>query len=271
MYLYAGMTDVSTLLGKRTLYNGYLSGVSLSGDAFFYQNPLVSDGKVERSTYCDVACCPANLARLMAQLPGLIYAPERPIDLTLAVRIPGWSRGEAMPTDLYRFAPDASGRLKSAPTKSTKSVPSGVGAGLSRPEPPVGAGFRRPELTVNGKPVPLSLDKGFARIRRRWQKGDVVQLDLPMPIRRVLAHDGVAEYRGKAAIERGPVVYAVEAIDNGGTLRDLQVPLDAALAHEFRKGLLGGVVVITGKGLVAIPYFAWANRGKGETAVWLPR
>ena len=213
--------------------------------------------------------------------------PDRPVDLTLAVRIPGWSHGSAMPSDLYRFADDAPGRLKAAPTKSTKSPPSGVGAGLpgpsrgagSRPGSFVGAGLpgpsrgagSRPALTVNGKPVPLTLDRGYARIARRWQKGDVVELDLPMPVRRVLAHDGVAENRGKAAIERGPIVYAVEAIDNGGSLKDLRVPLDAALGQELRKNLLGGVVVVTGQGVVAVPYFAWANRGKSEMAVWLPR
>jgi len=92
-----------------------------------------------------------------------------------------------------------------------------------------------------------------------------------MPVRRVLANDGVAENRGRAAIERGPIVYAVEAIDNGGSLKDLRVPLEVALSQGFRKDLLGGVVVVTGKGLVAVPYFAWANRGKGEMAVWLPR
>jgi hypothetical protein len=290
---------------ERTLYNGYLSGVSLKGDSFFYQNPLVSDGKAERSTYFDVACCPANLARLMAQLPGLIYAqrsgpstlrpaqgrpepsrgttgsgqaevfvnlfigseatftvgdtalrltqqtdypwqgrvtisvdPERAVDFTLAVRIPGWSRGEAMPSDLYRFAEER--------------VPA------------------RPTLTVNATPVAVSLDRGYARITRRWQKGDIVRLDLPMPVRRVLAHDGVAENRGKAAIERGPLVYAVEGIDNGGGVKDLRVPLDAELTQEYRKGLLGGVVAVTGKGIVAVPYFAWANRGRGEMSVWIP-
>src|SRR5262245_41041512 len=138
---------------ERTLYNGYLSGVSIAGDTFFYQNPLVSDGTRERSAYFDVACCPANLARLMAQLPGLVYAqrardlyvnlfvgseatidaggtkgrvtqrtsypwdgrvtitvdPDQQTDFRLAVRIPGWSRGEAMPSDLYRFADSAPG------------------------------------------------------------------------------------------------------------------------------------------------------------------
>jgi DUF1680 family protein len=147
-----------------------------------------------------------------------------------------------MPSDLYRFAPGSGGAEG----------------------PPV-------TLTLNGTPVPMTLDRGYARITRRWQKGDTVQLDLPMPVRRVLAHDGVTENRGKAAIERGPIVYAVEAIDNGGSLKDLRVPLDAALDQEFRADLLSGVVVVTGKGLIAVPYFAWANRGMGEMVVWLPR
>jgi uncharacterized protein len=273
---------------ERTLYNGYLSGVSLSGDRFFYQNPLVSDGTVERSAYFDVACCPANLSRMMEQIPGLIYAqrdsalyvnlfvgsnaiatvggasthiaqdtdypwdgrvtihidPERPADFALAVRIPGWSRGEAMPTDLYRFAARSSSREAATPS-----------------------------LSVNGEPAPLAIDKGFARVYRTWRRGDVVRLELPMPIRRVLAHEDVAEDRGKAAIQRGPVVYCLEAVDNaagGEHVRDIHLPLEAALALEFRANLLGGVEVITGGGIVAVPYYAWNNRGKGEMAVWIP-
>jgi hypothetical protein len=279
---------------ERTLYNGCLSGVSQAGDTFFYQNPLESDGSAARSVYFDVACCPANLARLMAQLPGLVYAhrdrdlfvnlfvaseatldmagttlrlvqrtaypwdgrielqldPARPADLVLHLRVPGWARGEAVPGDLYRYA-DAGG-------------------------PP-------PALRVNGEAVTLDLDKGFARIRRRWQAGDRVVLDLPMPARRVLAHEGVADARGKAAIERGPLVYAIEAADNGGRVLDLRLPLDTPLRHEHRTDLLGGVTIVTataarvgrsGPGqphpLVAVPYYAWANRGKGEMAVWIP-
>jgi uncharacterized protein len=275
---------------ERTLYNGYLSGVSLSGDRFFYQNPLVSNGTVERSAYFDVACCPANLARFMEQIPGLIYAqrdgelfvnmfigstarvqmgatslqiaqateypwdgrvtihvdPARPADFTVAVRIPGWSRGQAMPTDLYRFA-DAVDR------------PDGA------------AGEAGPTLAVDGKPQPIAIDKGFARIRRRWQRGDVIELALPMPIHRVLAHAGVADDRDKAAIQRGPIVYCLEAVDNPGrSLSELHVPLDARLAHTFRKDMLGGVEVVTGDRLLAVPYYAWNNRGKGEMAVWIP-
>ena len=294
---------------ERTLYNGYLSGVSLAGDTFFYQNPLESDGTRARQPYFDVACCPANLARLMAQLPGLVYAqrgrevyvtlfvgsdaavevggvktalaqqtdypwtgdvsirvnPATPVEFTLAVRIPGWTRGDAMPTDLYRFA-----------------------------DSPVGAGFRlrqgsggqvsRPNLTVNGRPVDItSLDKGFARVTRRWRKGDRVELRLPMTVRRVVADGRVEADRGKAAIERGPAVYAVEAVDNGGEVAHLRLPLDATLEAAFRPDLLGGVVEVKGKGevigedgkatsrtIVAVPYFAWANRGKGQMEVWIP-
>jgi DUF1680 family protein len=270
---------------ERTLYNGYLSGVSAKGDAFFYQNPLESDGTRERSVYFDVACCPANLARLMEQLPGLIYAtrddtlfvnlfvgstaklkmagqpivvrqqtrypwdgtvritvePETPAEFALKVRIPGWARNEAAPLGLYRYAA------------------------------PIQEGAR---VTVNGRAVALGVSSGFQAIRRRWQRGDIVQVSFPMPARRVIANDTVADDRGKAAIQRGPVVYAVEAADNGGRALDIVLPLDATLKGEFRKDLLNGLEVVTaqvnGRTVTAIPYFAWANRGKGEMAVWIP-
>ncbi|MEO6214331.1 MAG: glycoside hydrolase family 127 protein [Vicinamibacterales bacterium] len=270
---------------ERTLYNGYLSGVSVTGDRFFYQNPLESDGKrapAERSAYFDVACCPANLARLMAQVPALIYAqrgdeifvnqyvgsqallmiggmpltvtqttaypwegrivlrmdPAKPIDTTLSIRIPGWSRGDAMPTDLYRFSP-------------ARSTTTG-------------------RLTLNGKPMSSVETEGYVRLQRTWTHGDTVTLDLPMPVRRVLAHSGVEDDLGKSAIQRGPIVYAVEAVDNGGKVIGMKVPLNTRLTATYDKALLGGVTVIRGPGITAVPYFAWNNRGKGEMAVWIP-
>ncbi len=276
---------------ERTLYNGYLSGVSLSGDAFFYQNPLVSNGRVERAAYFDVSCCPANLARLMGELPGLIYAqrdrdvfvnlfvgsrasidvrgtktqiaqetnypwdgrivihvePDRPAEFALAVRVPGWSRGDPSPGGLYKFGPTRS-------------------AGLSDPR----SSPEKVVLRVNGKVAPLTIDKGFARIQRRWQRGDIAQLDLLMPIERVVADDRVAEDRGKAAIQRGPIIYCVEGVDNGGAVADLKLPMDTPLQHHFDPKLLNGVDIITGAGKIAVPYYAWNNRGKGEMAVWIP-
>ncbi|HEX6463331.1 MAG TPA: beta-L-arabinofuranosidase domain-containing protein [Vicinamibacterales bacterium] len=287
LFLRTGNIDAYDAL-ERTLYNGYLSGVSLSGDKFFYQNPLVSDGRVERSTYFDVACCPANLSRLMAQLTGLIYAqqqdhvyvnlfigsdanltvggvpvkisqqtnypwdgkvtihvdPARPARMNLSVRIPAWT---ANPTAsaLYRFSDDAT---------------------------------TAPVVTLDGAPVANDHAVGERAsqvgLARQWRKGDVLTIDMPMPVRRVLANDNVAEDRGKAAIQRGPILYALEGVDNDGSLKDVKIPLDAQLTATFKPDLLGGVQVVTGKvgdrTVVAIPYYAWNNRGKGEMEVWVP-
>ncbi|HWT46395.1 MAG TPA: beta-L-arabinofuranosidase domain-containing protein [Vicinamibacterales bacterium] len=271
---------------ERTLYNGYLSGVSLAGNTFFYQNPLVSDGRQQRSEYFDVACCPANLARLMEELPGLIYAqqgrriyvnlfigsdadlsvngvklhlaqqtdypwdgrvtfaltPDAPLTGTLALRIPDWAMpGTGTPNALYRYAQ------------------------------PLQA---QPSISVNGSSVPLSLRDGYAEVSRRWQKGDTVMLTLPMPVRRVLADARVKEDAGKFALQRGPVVYALEGIDNGGSLKDITVPIDAAATHAFRSDLLNGVETISVKAgdriVTAVPYYAWNNRGRGEMEVWVP-
>jgi DUF1680 family protein len=122
---------------------------------------------------------------------------------------------------------------------------------------------------VNGKSISLTLDKGFARIQRRWQKGDRIELDLPMTIERVVADDRVAEDRGKVAIQRGPIVYAFEGVDNDGHVLDRSLPRDTALTARFDKNLLGGVTVISGGGLTAVPYYAWNNRGRGEMTVWI--
>lgn len=277
---------------ERILYNGFLSGVSLEGNSFFYTNPLESEGSHQRREYFDVACCPSNLARLMGQLPGFVYAHQggrlyvnlfvgseaelalpggdlrltqetdypwdgtvrlivepvqdagAGIDLEMRIRIPGWARNEPVPSELYTFVEtsDAS-----------------------------------PSLKVNGEPITLELDGGFAVIDRTWSPGDAVELALPMPVRRVAAHPGVGNNDGRLAIQRGPLVYAVEAIDNGGRALDLALPADAPLTAEHRRDMLGGVTVVRGQAsrasepleLLAVPYFAWANRGPGEMAVWL--
>jgi len=285
---------------ERTLYNGFLAGVSLSGDRFFYQNLLKSIGNFERSAWFGVPCCPPNVARLLASLGDYIYLktddslyinlfignrakvglknntvwikqetrypwdgavriavdPEKPGPFRLYVRIPGWAQNAPVPGDLYKY---------------------------------MDQNQERASLKINGKFMELSLDKGFARVERTWKKGDVVDLNLPMPVRRVLAHEKVKNDEGLVALERGPVVYCAEWPDNGGRVLNLVVPDDAKLQAAYRKDLLNGVGIITGKvvaldrgkdgvsmeqkthPLVAIPYYAWANRGPGEMAVWLAR
>ena len=118
---------------------------------------------------------------------------------------------------------------------------------------------------------------GFITVMREWKPGDEIRVRFPMPVRRLVSHAGVADNVGKQAFERGPLVYALEAADNGGTVLDLVVPADARLDSSFRRNLLGGVQVVTGQAMrngrrvnfTAVPYFAWANRGPGEMTVWV--
>ncbi len=286
---------------ERTLYNGLLSGVSLDGKTFFYPNPLESNGQHTRSPWFGVACCPGNITRFLASVPGYLYAtrgdtiyvnlfaggtadvettgghkvkivqdtrypwdgavrmtvtPEAARQFTIQVRIPGWARNEPVPSDLYRF-------LDPAPAPAS--------------------------LKVNGKPVPMSLDKGYVALTRTWKPGDAIDLMLPMPVRRVVANEQVEVDRGRVALQRGPIVYAAEWVDNpGGRARNLVLPDGNALRSEFRADLLRGVQVVKGTALglstdasgkvveqrqpfLAIPYATWANRGPGQMIVWIPR
>jgi DUF1680 family protein len=148
---------------------------------------------------------------------------------------------------------------------------------LYRYAPPAAPSYA---VLVNGEAVATDLARGYVVLRRTWRDGDVVALELPMLARRVLAHEGVAEDRGKVALERGPLVYCAEGIDNDGSALDLIVPDEARIEPELRRDLLGGVTVLGFSGVdragrprrvTAIPYFAWSNRGAGEMAVWLHR
>jgi hypothetical protein len=182
--------------------------------------------------------------------------PKYLSQFTINVRIPGWARNRPVPSDLYRY--------------------------LSKNEEKV-------TLKVNDKNILLHVVKGFARVRRTWRKGDKIELHLPMPVRRVLCHEKVQENVGKVALERGPIVYCAEWVDNAGRVLDFVLPDDVALRPEYRKDMLDGITVIRGEiplvvgggerqagakerqGFVAIPYYAWAHRGAGEMAVWLKR
>jgi len=293
---------------ERTAYNTILSGVSLSGDQFFYVNPLASDGKfafnADKSTgrrpWFRCSCCPPNVARFLASFGSYVYAkgddgiyvnlfvggrtrvdlggrrvelsqateypwkgdvtirvkPDAEAEFALRVRVPGWAREQPVPSDLYRYQD---------------------GAGLPY------------TLSVNGQPAKVELVRGYAVLKRRWKAGDTVQLSLPMPVRRIVSDGRVAANRGRVALERGPIVYAVESIDNGGDVFNVVLPDDAVLSARQRPDLLGGVTVITGRALglypsddgrtvvtrekdfLAVPYNVWSNRGEDRMAVWLPR
>ncbi|MCE9554694.1 MAG: glycoside hydrolase family 127 protein [Planctomycetes bacterium] len=275
-----------------SLYNGVLSGQSLSGDRFFYQNPLATRTGHSRKSWIGLSCCPTNLCRIIPQIGGLVYAqgkrkilvnlyvageaklkladgtavkliqqseypwdgsirlnitPEAASEFALCLRIPGWVQGKPVPSDLYRTA---------------DSKPQKIG------------------LKVNGAEIDAAPEKdGYVHLQRRWQAGDVVELELPMPIQRVYAHDKVKENQGKVALMRGPLVYCVEASDQPGVdLFRLAVSSKAGLRAMSRPDFLGGVTVLQGSALAegktpvemtAIPYFAWANRNKGAMTVWV--
>jgi DUF1680 family protein len=292
---------------ERSLYNGVLSGVSLSGNRFFYPNPLEYDGKAVnnhghagRAPWFGCACCPPNVLRTVASLGGCalavqdeklfvnLYAqsearatvagnlvrleqttsypwdgkvtlrvrPEKTAKFTLCLRIPGWVQGKPLPSDLYSYDDPAPGKRS---------------------------------VRVNGKLTSVTPVRGFAQLAREWKPGDTVTLDLPMPVRRVAGHPKIAATRGLVALERGPVVYAFEGVDNGGSVFDNVLPATAKLATEHRRDLLGGVTVVkvsraekasrqdngevTTKpvNLTAIPYALWANRGLSPMTVWVAR
>ncbi|MCB0000458.1 MAG: glycoside hydrolase family 127 protein, partial [Anaerolineales bacterium] len=168
----------------------------------------------------------------------LTVSPEKAATFTLKLRLPGWAQGQPVPSDLYRYW---------------------------QPQPSL------PQLLVNDQPHPVLLEDGFIHIHRRWQPGDRVSLTLPMPVQRVLSHPAVTENQGRVALERGPLVYCAEGVDNEGRLSELSLADTAPLTARYEPDLLNGMVVIRGGELTAVPYYAWSHRGEGEMAVWLTR
>ena len=282
---------------ERTLYNGLISGVSLDGGSFFYPNPLASTGGYSRKPWFGCACCPSNISRFIPSLPGYVYAvkddqvyvnlfmsnrgelkvnrkkvvleqetsypwngdirirvAQGNLAFTMNLRIPGWVRGEVLPSDLYRYA-------------------DGQKLGYM--------------VTVNGEPVEGELQKGYLQIERRWKKGDVVEVHFDMQPRVVKANDKVTADHGRVAVERGPVVYCAEWPDNDFNVHNILLNQHPVFQVVDKPDMLCGIREITtdaqalsydtaGKlavkdvKLTLIPYYAWAHRGEGDMAVWLP-
>lgn len=293
MFLATGESKYIDVM-ERALYNGVIAGVSLSGDKFFYDNPMASNGVHEREEWFGCACCPGNVTRFMASVPGYAYAvnqhklfvnmyaegsasvalgdievelqqqtdypwdgdveitvnPSEEKTFSLMVRIPGWATDQPVPTDLYRYVDEA--------------------------QPVV-------TLAVNGKKINLKKQDGYAVIKRIWKAGDKVSLHLDMPVRRVQACEQVVYDEGLLAMERGPILYALESIDQPKEfLFDIVIPRGVKIDSQYDKNMLNGVVVLTGEAHMvekegekpftfkAVPYSTWNNRGKGQLVVWTP-
>ncbi len=287
LFLLHGQSKYIDVL-ERTLYNGLISGVSLDGGTFFYPNPLESDGiykfnqgACERQPWFGCACCPSNISRFIPSLPGYIYAvkdnnvyinlfagntaeleiagrrveikqtttypwegavkiellPEVPIAFTLKIRIPGWVRNQVVPSDLYHYA-DGKNPLYT--------------------------------IMLNGKKVKgtVGID-GYFSINRKWKKGDRVEADFDMQPRIVVANEKVEADAGCVAVERGPLVYCAEAIDNSFNVLEESFPVDSQFTVEYIPGMLSGISLLRAGKWTLIPYYAWNHRGVGKMAVWL--
>lgn len=282
---------------ETTLYNSVLSGVSLDGEVFFYQNPLADNGQHRRQPWFTTACCPPNIARLFASLSGYLYSTSEAglwthlyIASTATTTLPD---GQSVTLEQKTNYP-WDGEIELSLQLGSPSLFS-----LFLRVPAWAAGAT---VTINGEAFTQPVELGsYVEIHREWQSGDVVHLSLPMEIRMLVSNAHVATDYNRVAMMRGPLVYCAEQVDNPGIdLANVILPAKPVWETVDRPDLLGGVRTIqthalltnTGKSdeaetslyrpytptkptytstsLTAIPYYAWANREAGAMQVWLP-
>lgn len=285
---------------ERSLYNGARDGLSLSGDRFFYGNPLASDGRHYRREWFGTACCPANIARLVSSLGDYIYGYSDQglwvnlfIGSSTTVRVGNTEVPVTLETN-YPWEGDV--KLTLHPKTKTNFKLSLRIPGWVQGEAVPGDLFvfedktKEPfKISVNGKSVPFHLENGYAVIDRDWKKGDQVELMLPMNVKRIVSRPEVKQNGDRVALQRGPLVYCVEGADNGGQAWNFILPDNVQFTTSFQTNLLEGVTTIQfdapvvqvtpdgqsvkteTKKITAIPYYAWCNRGQNAMQVWLPR
>ena len=272
---------------ERALYNNVPSGVSLSGDRFFYDNPLESGGEHERQRWFGCACCPGNVTRFVASVPGYVYAVKgRDIYVNLYAQGTAEVAGMVLEQQT-RYPWDGKVKLTVKKGGGQRAIhlrlPSWLKTSPTNNDLYTYADKAQPyAISVNGKAY-YPENAGYKTIERSWKKGDVVELDLPMPVRRIVANDNAEDLRGRVALERGPIVYCLEGTDQQGeTVFDKCLLGDADITAQWDANLLGGVTVLSMQGkrlrrdgqvddtpLRAIPYATWNNRGPGQMEVWI--
>jgi len=272
---------------ERTLYNGLISGLSLDGQQFFYPNALESDGvhqfnrgSCTRQSWFDCSCCPTNVIRFIPSIPGLIYSktndaiyvnlyasneasialennnvqitqntnypwdgkvsmainPEKETNFSIKLRVPGWARNEVLPGDLYSYLKPLAKKIM---------------------------------VTVNGEKVAVQESEGYVTIERNWKKNDQIELNFPMEVREVITNSKVQENKNKVALEYGPIVYAIEEIDNPQNFDNIKIEKNEVFEVKKENTLLERVNTIQTKNMKAIPYYVWSNRGIGKMKVWI--
>ncbi|MBS1576321.1 MAG: glycoside hydrolase family 127 protein [Bacteroidetes bacterium] len=284
---------------ERSLYNGSLAGLSISGDHFFYDNPLASNGQHKRREWFGTACCPSNIARLVSSVGNYIYGKsDNGIWINLFVgshsdfQIGKTNVKLAMQTN-YPWSGNV--KLNMDLSKRTKfnlylRVP-GWASGEAAPGDLYK--FSQPEnmpvtLKINGKDVQYKMENGYLVIEREWKKGDVIDYNMPMPVNFIEAGNQLKYDNGRIAIQRGPILYCVEGADNKEGVWNLVVPASTSFTTKQEQVLTEPVIALEGEALsaepskdgnsvimqkriiTAIPYYAWDNRGANEMQVWLP-
>jgi DUF1680 family protein len=299
LFLLHGQSKYYDILEK-TLYNSALSGVSLSGDRFFYPNPLESNGQHQRQAWFGCACCPSNVARFVPAIPGYLYAVtknelyanlfmsneadvvvgKRKIHISEKAGFP-WDGKVSMAIDPEKSA-DFSLKIRIPGWALNEAIPGNLYKFDNLNDKGV-------TISVDGEPVQFVPVEGYAVIKRTWKKGDKVDIDFPMPVRTILASPEVKADSGKMAVQRGPVIYCAEWPDNtDGKVLNYVIARNAPFTSEFIPSLLNGSVVVKTKGQPArrlmdgtielltedtvtlIPYALWNNRGPGQMMVWIP-
>jgi DUF1680 family protein len=288
-------------IAEIALFNNALAGVSPEGDRFFYINPLEHDGIRPfnqgvngRFEWFGTACCPTNIARLIPQVAGMMYAHTGneiycPLYASSKVTVPLRNGNVAVKqTSAYPFDGTVTLRINPAVAGQRFTLKLRIPTWAQSRFAP-GELYRyidglKPQWTlkVNGKATTAEVHKGFVGLSREWRAGDVVELSLPMPVRFVHASDKVVADRGRVAVTRGPLVYCAEGVDNpvdifscyvddigaGSTVIVGNLP-DEALQIAFPAKSVSASGTKTVK-LTLIPYYAWHNRGASGMIVWLP-
>jgi DUF1680 family protein len=274
---------------EQALYNGALSGLSREGTHYFYQNPLESDGSHRRWEWHPCPCCTMNVSRLVASIGGYFYATGPDV---LAVHLYGGNSAKTKLGELSVAIRQEADYPWSGKVKITLEPECAADFTLKLRIP----GWARTHaVVVNGASIEAEVEHGYLGLARQWQPGDVVELDLPMPVERLYAHPEVRADIGRVCLKRGPLVYCVEQIDNPkAPVGGIRLPRDARVTAAERPDLFDGIVTVVADAKVAtgtdwksalyrtapatlgdasitaVPYYIWNNRGPNRMLVWLP-
>lgn len=292
MFLATGESKYYDIV-ERALYNGVMSGVSLSGDRFFYDNPLQSMGEHNRAEWFGCACCPGNVTRFVASVPNYVYATQAG-DIYVNLYVQGDAElttayGKVKMVQTTDYPWDGKVAIEVNPeTEGQFAVRLRIPGWLK--DAPANNDLytyinkvKKYTLKVNGSAVKAAESDGYATIARTWKAGDVIEIDLPMEVRQIKANDQVEVDRGKLAIERGPIMFCLEGQDQpDGKVFNKFIPAGTKMEATYEAGLLNGVMTLTGmaqevdlEGNVkevpfkAIPYSTWNNRGTDHMTVWV--